>query len=222
MNAYRRKLAGILAIGVLMCMGGALSPAWAQGTAAAATALGWWWRRRLACALCRGRLARWLRRLRRSTLRIGVWPRRLRQLLRSWGLLRSRRLLARRLLRPRLLRWLRHGGFYGPRWGFGWFLPVLPAFYATYWWGGVPYYYANDAYYTWNPGYNGYVATDPPAGPADNDAQPPPAGSPGPAGAEEAPAGGQTYNYPKKRPDGRSAGDRSLPVPPVGREPERL
>src|ERR1700687_3477112 len=49
-----------------------------------------------------------------------------------------------------------HGG-YGPRFGWGWFLPVLPAFYATYWFGGIPYYYANDAYYTWSPEYNGYV-----------------------------------------------------------------
>jgi hypothetical protein len=38
--------------------------------------------------------------------------------------------------------------------------------YATYWWGGVPYYYANDVYYTYNSGYNGYVVTDPP--PADS------------------------------------------------------
>jgi hypothetical protein len=46
--------------------------------------------------------------------------------------------------------------------GFSWFLPVLPVVYSTYWWGGVPYYYANDVYYTYNPGYEGYVATDPP------------------------------------------------------------
>ncbi len=46
--------------------------------------------------------------------------------------------------------------------GFAWFLPVLPAVYATYWYGGYPYYYANDVYYTWNPSYEGYVATDPP------------------------------------------------------------
>jgi hypothetical protein len=42
---------------------------------------------------------------------------------------------------------------------------VLPGVYATYWWGGVPYYYANDVFYTYNSGYNGYVVTDPP--PAD-------------------------------------------------------
>ncbi|HEX6512012.1 MAG TPA: hypothetical protein VF157_06930 [Chloroflexota bacterium] len=29
----------------------------------------------------------------------------------------------------------------------------------------MPYYYVNNVYYTWNSGYNGYVATDPP--PAD-------------------------------------------------------
>ena len=58
-----------------------------------------------------------------------------------------------------------HGGFW-PRvsygWGFPLFLPVLPAVYATYYWGGLPYYYANDAYYTWNADRNGYVVTDPP------------------------------------------------------------
>lgn len=58
-----------------------------------------------------------------------------------------------------------HGGYW-PRayygWSYPWFLGVLPAVYATYWWGGIPYYYANDVYYTWNPGYSGYVVTDPP------------------------------------------------------------
>jgi hypothetical protein len=58
-----------------------------------------------------------------------------------------------------------HGGYwprayYGA--GFAWFLPILPLAYATYWYGGVPYYYANDVYYTWNPSYSGYTATDPP------------------------------------------------------------
>jgi hypothetical protein len=49
---------------------------------------------------------------------------------------------------------------YGP--GFAWFLPVLPFGYATYWWGGNPYYYYDGGYYSWDPDYNGYVATDPP------------------------------------------------------------
>src|SRR5450432_1893045 len=58
-----------------------------------------------------------------------------------------------------------HGGFWPLAYyglGFSWFLPVLPLAYATYWWGGLPYYYANDVYYTWSPDYSGYVATDPP------------------------------------------------------------
>jgi hypothetical protein len=54
-----------------------------------------------------------------------------------------------------------HGGYWnGGFWprcyygvGFSWFLPVLPVAYATYWYGGVPYYYANDVYYTYNPSY---------------------------------------------------------------------
>jgi hypothetical protein len=58
-----------------------------------------------------------------------------------------------------------HGGYW-PRayygWGFSWFLPVLPLAYATYWYSGLPYYYANDVYYTYSPSYEGYVATDPP------------------------------------------------------------
>jgi hypothetical protein len=57
-------------------------------------------------------------------------------------------------------------GTYWPRvyygWGFPLFLPVLPALYATYWWGGVPYYYVNDVYYTYDQGQNGYVVTEPP------------------------------------------------------------
>jgi len=57
-------------------------------------------------------------------------------------------------------------GGYWPRayygFGYSWFLPVLPLAYATYWYGGVPYYYANDVYYTWNPDYDGYTASDPP------------------------------------------------------------
>ncbi len=58
-----------------------------------------------------------------------------------------------------------HGGYWPRAYyglGFSWFLPVLPLAYATYWYDGNPYYYANDVYYTWNPDYNGYTATDPP------------------------------------------------------------
>jgi len=84
--------------------------------------------------------------------------------------------------------------------GYAWFLPILPLAYATYWYGGVPYYYANDVYYTWNPSYDGYTATDPPpvsdasvAGDEGAAVQPTVAPSdPGPG-----PGGGQIFMYPK-------------------------
>ena len=41
-------------------------------------------------------------------------------------------------------------------------VPILPPFYATVWARGIPYYYANDVYYTWRPNLNGYVVTEPP------------------------------------------------------------
>lgn len=58
----------------------------------------------------------------------------------------------------------------------GVFVPILPPFYTTVWVAGAPYYYANDAYYTWVPDQNGYEVVDPP-GAADQGAtttQPPP------------------------------------------------
>jgi hypothetical protein len=58
-----------------------------------------------------------------------------------------------------------HGGYW-PRAYYGWSYPLylgfLPALYATYWWGGIPYYYVNDVYYNWNAADNNYVAVDPP------------------------------------------------------------
>ncbi|MGD8784636.1 MAG: hypothetical protein PVG75_09365 [Thioalkalispiraceae bacterium] len=42
-------------------------------------------------------------------------------------------------------------------------VPVLPPFYTTLWFYGVPYYYANDVYYVWRPDLNGYVVTEAPA-----------------------------------------------------------
>ncbi len=46
----------------------------------------------------------------------------------------------------------------------GAFVPVLPPFYSTVWWSGVPYYYADDTYYEWNTGVNEYEVVDPPTG----------------------------------------------------------
>ena len=68
-----------------------------------------------------------------------------------------------------------HGGYYGGwrgygGWGWGWgglgyglFFASLPLYYSTYWWGGVPYYYANDNYYTWNGSVGQYETVQPPA-----------------------------------------------------------
>src|SRR6202453_2123508 len=116
------------------------------------------------------------------------------------------------------------GAYYGA--GFAWFLPILPLAYATYWYSGVPYYYANDVYYTWNPTYDGYVATDPPpvadsSGSADAGTPPPsgadnqsqnqsqnyaPPSGPGPGG----PVPGQIFMYPKNgQSTEQQAADRS-------------
>jgi hypothetical protein len=46
----------------------------------------------------------------------------------------------------------------------GAFVPVLPPFYSTVWWDGVPYYYADDAYYTWDAEQNEYQVVSPPSG----------------------------------------------------------
>ena len=65
-----------------------------------------------------------------------------------------------------------HGGVWwaprGPRWvvvgpPFGVFVPFLPPFYTTVWFGGLPYYYANDAYYVWRDQERGYEVVEPPA-----------------------------------------------------------
>jgi hypothetical protein len=108
------------------------------------------------------------------------------------------------------------GGGFWPRAyygvGFSWFLPVLPLAYATYWYGGVPYYYANDVYYTYDQSYDGYVATDPPpvansaggdgsAGAAPSGAQVQAAPAPG-AGDQGGAIAGQIFMYPK---NGQSA-----------------
>jgi len=63
------------------------------------------------------------------------------------------------------------GGYYGPYgwccgwgWGWGFYLPLLPWYYETYWWGGIPYYYADGNYYLWDGAAAGYVVVEPPAG----------------------------------------------------------
>ena len=58
---------------------------------------------------------------------------------------------------------------------------VLPAYYSTVWFAGVPYYYADNVYYTQAPDQSGYVVADPPPNadqPAPPPDAPPPANSP--------------------------------------------
>lgn len=62
----------------------------------------------------------------------------------------------------------------------------------------MPYYYANDVYYTWNPDYDGYTATDPPpvtdsSAAGAGSAVPPSAVS----GSADPGAAGQIFMYPK-------------------------
>ena len=60
---------------------------------------------------------------------------------------------------------------------FGAFVSVLPPFYTTVTLDGVPYYYANDTYYTWSGGQQEYEVVAPPAGiDAAGSAQPAPDG----------------------------------------------
>ena len=93
-----------------------------------------------------------------------------------------------------------HGGFW-PRcyygYGFSWFLPILPLAYATYWYSGIPYYYAHDVYYTYSPSYAGYVATDPPPVAESSTAADGAASSAGPAPGDGAAMAGQIIMYPK-------------------------
>jgi hypothetical protein len=65
-----------------------------------------------------------------------------------------------------------HGG-YGHRGGYGYggwgwagyglFLSTLPYYYSTFWWDGMPYYYADDNYYQWNNSVGEYQSVNPPS-----------------------------------------------------------
>jgi hypothetical protein len=104
------------------------------------------------------------------------------------------------------------GGYWGGRFwpgvrygaGFAWFLPVLPFGYATYYWGNVPYYYYDNAYYNWDPSQNGYVATDPPPVMQGGSDEPPqsdvPQASDAPS-ADYVPAPQSNYSQPPQSPN---------------------
>jgi len=62
--------------------------------------------------------------------------------------------------------WGWRGGYYG---GWGWgglglglYFAALPPYYATYWWGGVPYYYADNTYYVYDGNLGQYQTIAPP------------------------------------------------------------
>jgi hypothetical protein len=64
-----------------------------------------------------------------------------------------------------------HGGWGCCGWGWGWgglglglYFATLPLYYQTYWWDGVPYYYANNTYYVYDPNVKQYETVAPPAG----------------------------------------------------------
>jgi hypothetical protein len=85
-----------------------------------------------------------------------------------------------------------YGGYYG---GFGLleyglFFDALPLYYSTYWWGGSPYYYANDNF---------------PRKPGRDD-----------PGTRER----RLIRVSQERPDQRTAGDRSHRVPALGDGPK--
>jgi hypothetical protein len=84
-----------------------------------------------------------------------------------------------------------YGGWWGGL-GLGLFLAALPLYYETLWWDGIPYYYANHAYYVWDGDVQQYQAVVPPTGLAPNAAA-----APGAAGS-----GSDLYAYPQ---DGQSA-----------------
>jgi hypothetical protein len=103
-----------------------------------------------------------------------------------------------------------HGGVwyrpYGPSWvvvgpPVGIYVPVLPPVYTTVVFGGVPYYYANDAYYLWSDSERQYQVVAPPPGAdsasaAPSDAVPPPPSASGaPIGGS--PVGDNLFVYPR-------------------------
>jgi len=81
------------------------------------------------------------------------------------------------------------GGGGGPGWwGLGVFVPVLPWYYTSFWWDGIPYYYGDNAYYVWDGDAGEYEQVNPPQGFN---------GVPPDAAANAAPMTSELYAYPK-------------------------
>lgn len=70
--------------------------------------------------------------------------------------------------------WYHGGQWYRPHGGvsivvaapLGAYVPILPPYYSTVWWRGLPYYYADNTYYLWNSGVRKYEVV---AAPSDID-----------------------------------------------------
>jgi len=93
------------------------------------------------------------------------------------------------------------GGWWHGRWwggyGLGLFFATLPWYYETYWWGGVPYYYADYNFYRWNDAVDQYEVVAPPTEDAEGSA---------PAAAA---GGGEPFVYPRLgQPDEQQRRDR--------------
>lgn len=71
----------------------------------------------------------------------------------------------------------RSAGFVVVRPPVGLVIAVLPAYCSTVWFGGNPYYYANNVYYSWQPDQNGYAVVDPPDNANADEPSPPPDGA---------------------------------------------
>ncbi len=91
--------------------------------------------------------------------------------------------------------WGYGGWWWGPGWwGLGLFLPVIPWYYTTYWWDGVPYYYGDNGYYVWNGDASQYEQVTPPA---DFNPSAPPADVSGVNGAPPPTGDTELFAYPK-------------------------
>jgi hypothetical protein len=98
------------------------------------------------------------------------------------------------------------GGYYGGAgWlGYGLLFSALPLAYATYYWDGVPYYYADDNYYQWDGAANEYETVAPPAGLANE------VTAAAPIGAAQPGTQPQLYAYPRNgQSEAQQAKDRS-------------
>ena len=81
----------------------------------------------------------------------------------------------------------------------GVFVPVLPPYYTTVWFGGAPLYYANDTYYQYD-GPQGYEVVEPPADPSaavQGPQGPAYPGAPPPAPGGAHPEGEDLFVYPQ-------------------------